>query len=123
MEHAKFVRLFLCLGFLLVLCGCSIATGAYMSPQSHFDFPNSNVIPIGHVSGEAAATGFYPMFMDADLKQEVIRNALQQKGGDILIDATYYYDIKSILILPFYTTTLKVEGTACKMELGKQELK
>jgi len=116
-------KLILCSFLLLLLSGCTIGTGAYISPQSHFDFPNSNVIPIGSVRGEATTSGFYPAIMDANLKQEAIQNALKQKGGDLLIDATYYYSVKSMCILPLYITTITVEGTACKMEIGKQELK
>jgi len=119
----KFIKLSLCIGILIALYGCTVGTGAYISPQSHFDFPNSNVIPIGNVRGEATTSGFFPAIMDADLKQQAIQEALKQKGGDLLIDATFYYNVKSMCIIPIYTTTISVEGTACKMLIGKKELK
>jgi len=122
-KMGKFSKLVLGIGILLTLYSCTIGTGAYISPQTHFDFPNSNVIPIGYARGEASATGFYPSIADANLKLDAIQNALKQKGGDLLIDATFYYDVKSMIILPLYITTLTVEGTACKMEIGKKELK
>jgi hypothetical protein len=101
-----------------------MGTGGYISPQANFDFPNSNVIPLGHVRGEAIATSFmYPEVYSADLKEQAVQNALKQKGGDILIDIVFTWKIKAIPILPIYTTTLIAEGTACKMEIGKQELK
>src|SRR5712691_1130516 len=67
--------------------GCTVVSSAWLYPQSHFDYPNSNVIPLGSTRGEATKTAvFFPTIMDGDLKQEAIQSALQAKGGDILID-------------------------------------
>lgn len=107
------------------LVGCTVGSGAYQRPQSHFDFPNSNVIPLGQAHAEASVTSILmPRIMDADLQEQVVQNALKESGGDILIDATYYFKVIQIpFILPIYTTTLKVDGTSCKMEIGKKVLK
>ena len=108
------------------LVGCTVGTGAYQRPQSHFDFPNSNVIPLGQAHGEATTTAIGRLsIMDADLQEQAIQNALKQKGGDLLIDVTYTYKITSfpLLFIPIYSTTINVDGTACKMEIGKQILK
>ena len=120
-RFSRFIGVFLFLIF--TSTGCTIGTGALLEPQSHFDFPNSNIIPLGKVHGEASTTSiFIPNPMDADLQEEAIQNALRQKGGDILIDYTYSYKITSWVLLPIYTTTIEVDGTACKMEIGEQEL-
>ena len=106
--------------------GCTVGSSAWLYPQSHFDYPNSNVIPLGATRGEATKTTvFIPAQVDGYLKQEAIQNALQAKGGDILID---YVQTLKIVVVPIpifsiYTTTLTVEGTAGKMEIGKQILK
>jgi len=120
MRSTTFIGVLLCLAFVGV--GCTMGTGAILRPQSHFDFPNSNIIPLGKVHGEATSTYFFPTPMDADLHEQAVQNALVQKGGDILIDYTYSYKIIMLYPLPLYITTVKVDGTACKMEIGEQEL-
>ena len=61
--------------------------------------------------------------MDADLQAQVVQDALKESGGDILIDSTYYFKITYIpFFLPIYTTTLMVDGTACKMEIENRYL-
>ena len=119
MRSTTFIGILLCLA--LAMFGCTIGTGATLQPQSHFAFPNSNVIPLGKVHGKATTVSFFPSPMDADLQEQAVQNALRQKGGDILIDYTYSYKIVS-WIIPIYTTTIKVDGTACKIEIGEQEL-
>lgn len=120
MRFTKGIGILLCLAF--AVAGCTVGSGALLQPQSHFDFPNSNVIPLGKVHGEATAVSFFPSPMDADLQEQAVQSALKQKGGDILIDYTYSYKIVSLMIIPIYTTTIRVDGTACKMEIGEQEL-
>lgn len=113
---------FVCLVF--VTTGCTIGSGAMLKPQSHFAFPNSNVIPLGKAHGEASSSSFgTPEIMNADLQEQAIQNALREKGGDLLIDYTFFYTITTIPLLPVYTTTIKVDGTACKMEIGQKILK
>lgn|SRR3990167_3201858 len=106
------------------LVGCTVGSGAYQRPQSHFDFPNSNVIPLGQAHGEATTSAFGRLsIMDADLQEQAILNALKEKGGDLLINVTYTYKLTAFPIIPIYTTTITADGTACKMEIGKQILK
>ena len=103
--------------------GCTVGSSAWLYPQSHFDYPNSNVIPLGAARGEASTTTiFIPVQMDGDLKQEAIQNALQAKGGDILVDFVQTTKVVQVPFLPIYTATITVEGTAAKMEIGKQIL-
>lgn len=105
--------------------GCTIGSATWVSPQSHFDYPNSNVIPIGRVQGEASGpVSLFPSPMDADVMEEAIQNALKQKGGDILLNYSGTFTVTLYPILfNFYKTTYTVEGTAAKMEIGKQMLK
>ena len=108
------------------LSGCTVASSAWLWPQSHFDYPNSNVVPIGRVQAEVSGgMSLYPSAMDADLMEQVIQDALKQKGGDILLDYTLTTIIKMypIVFLNLYETTYRVDGTAAKMEIGKKMLR
>lgn len=104
--------------------GCTVMHTSFPVAQSHFDYPNSNVTPLGHVKGTAQTSGLMPVMQDADMEEKAIAQALAQKGGDILVDYDMTTDVKMIplLIINMYVTTLTVEGTAVKMEIGKQTL-
>ena len=85
--------------------------------QSHFDYPNSNIIPIGNTTGEASLSTFItPAFKTSELEEEAINNALKKKAGDILLN--YMVFEKQTNFLLFNTLTLRVEGVAAKMEIG-----
>jgi hypothetical protein len=106
--------------------GCSVGSGARLIPQSYFDYPNSNVTPLGRVQAELSTSNFfYPKIEDPDLMEEVIQAALKQKGGDLLLDYLFTYQIMMVPIpfLTVFTTTYKVDGTAAKMEIGKQSIR
>lgn len=116
------------LGVLAVLvscaAGCTAGSGFSLRPQSHFDYPNSNVVPLGRVQAEVSKTSlFFPQVLDADLQEEVIHKALKQKGGDILLDYVLKTEITMVplVFLNFFTTTYKVDGTAARMKIGKRE--
>lgn len=107
------------------LTGCPAGSGSYMKSQVQFDYPNSNVVPLGKVSATISSTSIMqPDISDPKLEMEVAQKALAQKNGDILIDATFHYKMHVIplYIIYIYTTDLSVEGTACKMTVGKQVL-
>lgn len=119
------LSLSLLISIVLTWSGCTVGSSAWLYPQSHFDYPNSNVVPLGRVQGEATGSvGLIPTSMDADLMEEAIQKALQQKGGDLLVDYTGTTIIKMypLVFLNLYQTTFMVEGTAAKMEVGKQIL-
>ena len=125
MKKTSFISLAIIASLALGSLGCSVGAGARKLNTTHFNFPNSNVVPVGTVTGEASVTSFFmPETNMAPLEEQAIQKALQQKGGDILIDCTYLYKTTLIPIPIFniYTTTLRVEGTACKVEIGKQKL-
>lgn len=110
----------------LLLSGCTQTFVKGLAPQSHFDYPNSNVYPLGHVTGQASKTNLSLSGMPdmpSSLEYEAIENALQQKpGADILINSFRFMDVTSLLILPIVTVTYRVEGTAAKMTTGHQAL-
>ena len=113
------------IGVSFFAAGCATKIGMF-EPQTHFAFPNSNVEPLGQVTAEVSKTTVVvPKAVDKELLDEVMNKALQAKGGDLLINCkinttTTAYPIP---ILGPYTTKLTVEGTACKMTVGRQELK
>lgn len=109
----------------VLLAGCTVGSGVALKPQSHFSYPNSNVTPLGRVTGEASTSGLLPVTYDADLEEEAIQTALKEKGGDILIDyiATTTITAFPLLIITVYTTTVRVDGTAAKMTIGRQQLR
>lgn len=118
-------------GFLLVLAllatGCTIASGTFPVANSHFVYPNSNVIPLGEGKGEASDASVFTLggFMDPALMEEAVQAAIQTKGGDLLINYDLYYKVIQIPIPVFtiFVTTWNAEGTVAKMEIGKQKLR
>jgi len=113
----------LCLIFVTVfMSGCTTTFFTGFDTQSHFEYPNSNIIPLGKTIGEATTTSisFYPLFKTAELEEEAVNNALKQKGGDILINYMVFEKRTDIMFI--HTLTLRVEGTAAKMKIGTQKL-
>lgn len=111
--------------FLISSAGCSMGSFVMFFPQSHFSYPNSNVVPIGPATGETSTVSlFIPVFWDADMQEEALAKAIKQKGGDMLIDyvGTTEITMFPLMFINVYMTTYKVEGTVAKMELGKQIL-
>jgi hypothetical protein len=117
------IALALAAGF-AVAYGCSFGF-ASLAPQSHFAFPNSNVIPLGHAEGsKSKLCGL--LFInwgspDGDDQEEATREALEQAHGDILINVRTEASTFMIPYL-FAICSTKVQGTAAKMEVGRQQL-
>jgi len=109
---------------MLAMTGCTMIHMSYPEAQSHFTYPNSNVVPIGHGTGSASTSGMSPAMQDADLELQAINQAIAQKGGDLLVDYHITTDVKMIplMFLVLYQTTVTVDGTVAKMEIGKQTL-
>ena len=113
------------LGLIATSFGCTIKTGAFV-PNSRFAYPNSNVEPLGRVTGSASRTSIFTAnIIDKEMLDEAYGNALKQKGGDFLINfkLTVETTMIPIPILTIFITELKVDGTAVKMTVGRQELK
>ncbi|WP_347989657.1 hypothetical protein [Methylomonas sp. AM2-LC] len=109
----------------LLASGCTQTYVAKLSPQSHFDYPNSNVYPQGHVEGQASKTSFFvPPDKPSSLEYEAVTKAIEKSpGADLLVNSLHFMDITQFLVLPIYTVTYRVEGTAAKMKVGTQVLK
>ncbi len=107
---------------LLLASGCTQHFFSGIQPQSHFDYPNSNVTPLGRVTGKSTRSAIFSLpDQDSGLEKEAVQSALAQKpGSDILINYKKYVDYTSILFI--HTITLRVEGTAAKMEIGTKAL-
>ena len=101
--------------------GCMSKVGG-VHPNSHFAYPNSNIETLGHVSAEASRFSIIiGTVVDKKFVQEVYNKALEQSGGDLIIN--YKFDTEVLMFFPVFLTTLRLEGTAAKMTIGKKELK
>ena len=108
--------------------------GSFRMAQSHFTFPNSNVIPIGTAKASASRKGDldnYPNVMGAI--QEAMDRAIASKGGDLMINATTNGTMTTITTYvkegAFYRPRITfkydvvVQGTVARMTVGKQKLR
>ncbi len=109
----------------LFLDACTFGNGAFIQPNSHFAYPNSNVTPIGHVHAKRSTlcgilfVTWNPQY--GKLAEEAMNEAMLSAGGDLLIN---YKSETRMFMFPylFAMCTAEVSGTAAKMEIGKQEL-
>ena len=106
----------------IATCGCAGPSAIYDRAQSHFDFPNSNITPLGHVRSEVTSTSIgFSNIADPLMEQQAIRDALSQKNGDILIDGIYEWTSRGLPPLISFNK-LVVEGEAATMEdIGRQK--
>ncbi len=94
-----------------------------LNPQSHFDYPNSNIKPLASTSGTVSEISSFPN-LSGELERLAITDALnKQAGADILINYIGELKTTQFLILPIFSVTYTVYGTASVMEVGKQYLK
>lgn len=115
-------KIFICFA-VLFLTACTNKSYT-LNPQSHYDFPNSNIKPIANTSGTVSEISFLSPNLSGELERIAIADALQkQADADILINFIGEKKITQFLILPIYSVTYTVRGTAAKMEIGKQYLK
>ena len=106
----------------LMLAGCSQTYLTGFRTESHFAYPNSNISPLGYAKGESSpACGLSVSFVNSGMQEEAVRNALQAKQGDILVNYLEFTTLTNILF--FSCTSYSVEGTAAKMVVGTQKLK
>jgi len=114
--------------FVLAFCsGCTVGYLHRISPESHFAYPNSNVKALGPVTVKMQGTSSVfvpPSWMTSDVDVKVYNAALSQvDGADLVIDYIRTTTLKEWPGLPIYWTEERLEGTAAKMEVGKQKLK
>lgn len=101
--------------------GCSTTHGSF-EPNTHFAFPNSNVQPLGHISATVKEGGFLiPPTLTKEKVLKLTSDALGQKpGADMVIN--YRLDTTYTMYPLYYVQTIKLEGTAAKMQVGEQDL-
>lgn len=113
------------LSLALLVSGCTVGQFHRMGPQSHFSYPNSNVKTVGPVKVELRGTSSWltPLsFMTSEIDQRVFNAAIAQAdGADLITDYIRTTTIKKFLGI--YWTTEYLEGTAARMEIGKQHLR
>ena len=105
------------LPFLLWTSGCTRTYLQKFDSQSHYVYPNSNVIPLSHVKGEASESAFFvePM-LSAALQHSATYKALESTNADLLVNSFHFVDRTDFG--PIHTITYRIEGTAAKMEAG-----
>jgi hypothetical protein len=111
-----------CAATATVLCaGCSTKMGQFV-PSSQFVYPNSNVTALGPVKHERSKTTFFvsPRWRLADTKKTYQEAVAKVPGANALIDYKEDTTVSSIML--FNTITYSLEGTAVKMEVGKQDI-
>lgn len=114
----------LCLLLAGGLVGCTTRAGALVT-NAQFVYPNSNVETLGAVSATQSKTGWYslPMLKMEDL-EALYRQALAQKNGDILVNATFETKTTAypLIIIAIYKVTYSISGTAAKMTVGQKKI-
>jgi len=105
----------------LLQAGCSSTHGAFV-PNTHFAYPNANVQPLGHISATISEGRFlFAPELDKEKVLKLMNDALAQKPGADLI--TNYRLDTTYTAYPFYTVqTVKIDGTAAKMQVGEKNL-
>jgi len=111
----------LCMAFTMAGCSKTYVTGFHT--ESNFAYPNSNVTPLGYASGvSSSACAFMGQkFVTSDMQDEAVKNALQSKQGDILVNYIAFTKLTNLFIMN--CTEYLVEGTAAKMVIGTQNLR
>lgn len=110
---------------MFALAGCKAGQYMELGPQSHFDYPNSNVKALAPVKVKVPGhtcvlIGFPNPTAEDDLKAYNAAIA-QVDGANMITDYIMVYTFYSVPFVSWSEITL--EGTAAKMEVGQQELR
>ena len=109
------------------LPGCVQQSLARWKPNSHYAYPNSNVTELGPVKAKLT-TGigflfFIPDLATAAMDRQIYQAALdQQAGANLIIDYILVNEMRQVGPL-FTWTTIEIDGTAARMEVGEQQLR
>ena len=108
---------------MLLTAGCFSQKLGGIVPTSQFVYPNSNVTPLGPT--QSSKTKFCilipPGWSIKDTRQ-VYNGALSKvPGANVLIDYKEDTTVSTYFFL-FHTITYNLDGTAAKMEVGKQDI-
>jgi hypothetical protein len=118
----KFIKLITVAFLIGIITGCAVKGGNF-STETHFSFPNSNVVPLGQVKSSMSKWSFLFPDVSGNETLELMKEAIaQQPGADMLIN--YVLDTENTMFLPFvYKIDMVLEGTAAKMQIGEQDLR
>jgi len=127
MQDTIKLRVFVVLLLLAIVAGISGCTTPYSvrwKTHSHFVYPNANVTELGPVNVKMTVDSSFFVACDvqtAEMDLEVYQAALsQEEGANLLIDLVVITRVGGV---PFYCwTTMEVDGTAARMEVGEQLL-
>ena len=109
--------------------------GGFVMPQSHFTYPNSNVVPLGKARGSSTAAGDNNTFpnISAAIKRAMDQAIASKSGANLLINAVSAGTLTTRMISGTkdgkfflnvdYQLEMIVEGTAAKMTVGLQNLR
>lgn len=109
------IILSLCLvvGLGLAATGCTTVLGTNIATDSVV-LPTVGIEPLGRVKAEVSAgQWFWAQEADKQMYDEAKREALKQKGGDLLVNAKVTTTLTSYVGV-YYKTEVAVEGTAAK---------
>lgn len=126
MRITALIRGVVVMSFIVTAMGCSSKFGMMM-PSDRFAYPNSNIEPLGRVNATVSSLNlFVCKKVDKEMYHEARHKALQQHGGDMILNAKFtttvtVYPIVPPIIAPCLTE-LTVDGTAAKQTIGRQEL-
>lgn len=115
--------------FAALLSSCTQTLYMGRIPQTHFTYPNANVEPLNKVYGESTTRiriFMPPTAPTSTIINEAYTNALMRApGADAIINGNAYYIITQVplMFLNIYLHKMKIDGTAAKQEVGKQQLK
>ena len=112
------------IGMVSILLSACTTVSYDLHPQSHYDYPNSNVKPLGEAVGKVSQTSFFipPMGINGEMERQAIEDALKTKpGSDILIN--YISETKRTMLPIINIIDYTVHGTAASMSVGIQKLK
>jgi len=101
-------------GLAVVATGCTTVLGTNIEMDRVIP-TGSHVEPLGQVRASVLrGRSLWAVGVDRDMYEEVRRAALEQKGGDVLINAKITTTLTSYLAL-YYKTEIVIEGTAAKL--------
>ncbi|MFD2233253.1 hypothetical protein [Phaeospirillum tilakii] len=112
------------LALIVGLAACTGPGAVYDRPNSHFDYPNSNVTDLTNgvpITRKKEVTSLSSKVGDVDLEQRLVADILAEKGGDILINPKYEWKSRMYPVgITIYVTTLTVTSYVGKMTPGHQ---
>lgn len=114
------------IGMASILLSACTTISYDLHPKSHYDYPNSNIKPLGEVVGKAdrQVSFLFPPINGAngEMERQAIDDALKTKSGaDILIN--YIAETKMTIFPYIFILDYTVHGTAASMSIDKQKLK